>query len=97
MNINSLHLTVRAQAEFCGMSPAYSWMNVSSETATPGKCPAPSERSQNLAGWVSRTRPLAEPLSPRGPQPVVSKLRERRVRLNGPQEPKIEVLGFWYR
>jgi hypothetical protein len=23
-----------------------------------------------LAGWVARTRPLAEPLSPRGPQPV---------------------------
>jgi hypothetical protein len=24
----------------------------------------------NLAGWVARTRPLAGPLSPRGPQPV---------------------------
>jgi hypothetical protein len=25
---------------------------------------------QFLAGWVARTRPLAGPLSPRGPQPV---------------------------
>jgi hypothetical protein len=28
--------------------------------------------TQTLAGWVARTRPLAEPLSPRGPQPVVT-------------------------
>ena len=24
-----------------------------------------------VVGWVARTRPLAEPLSPRGPQPIV--------------------------
>ena len=29
-------------------------------------------KETNKAGWVARTRPLAEPLSPRGPQPVVS-------------------------
>src|SRR5882672_536333 len=28
-----------------------------------------------LAGWEARTRPLAEPLSPRGPQPVPQRLR----------------------
>jgi len=28
-----------------------------------------------LAGWVARTRPLAGPLSPRGPQPVVTHAR----------------------
>jgi hypothetical protein len=28
-----------------------------------------------LAGWVARTRPFAEPLSPRGPQPVVAEHR----------------------
>ena len=27
---------------------------------------------ENNPGWVARTRPLAEPLSPRGPQPVVT-------------------------
>src|SRR5580765_4465079 len=32
-----------------------------------------TDRKENRtkAGWVARTRPLAEPLSPRGPQPVV--------------------------
>ena len=40
-------------------------------------------RSTNrVAGWVARTRPLAEPLSPRGPQPV---LRSLRVLMWGPQ------------
>ena len=29
--------------------------------------------SEKKAGWVARTRPLAEPLSPRGPQPVTEK------------------------
>src|SRR5437773_1711242 len=32
-------------------------------------------KKRNLAGWVARTRPLAEPLSPRGPQPVLRRLR----------------------
>jgi hypothetical protein len=27
-----------------------------------------------MAGWVARTRPLAGPLSPRGPQPVVRQI-----------------------
>jgi hypothetical protein len=27
-------------------------------------------RIENLAGWEARTRPLAGPLSPRGPQPT---------------------------
>src|SRR5208283_2534541 len=29
-----------------------------------------------LAGWVARTRPLAGPLSPRGPQPVIIHVRK---------------------
>jgi hypothetical protein len=33
--------------------------------------------TQTLAGWVARTRPLAEPLSPRGPQPVVTSYWQR--------------------
>jgi hypothetical protein len=44
-----------------------------------------------MAGWVARTRPLAEPLSPRGPQPVLSKLQTRSVRLNGPPGPPTAV------
>jgi hypothetical protein len=32
-------------------------------------------RIRYLAGWVARTRPFAEPLSPRGPQPVVAEHR----------------------
>src|SRR5262245_13463401 len=33
---------------------------------------APARRPrEKKAGWVARTRSLAEPLSPRGPQPVV--------------------------
>jgi hypothetical protein len=42
---------------------------------------------EKLAGWVARTRPLAEPLSPRGPQPVLSKLQIGYVWLNGPPGP----------
>jgi len=33
---------------------------------------AKNREGRNLPGWVARTRPLAGPLSPRGPQPVVS-------------------------
>ena len=40
-----------------------------------------------LAGWVARTRPLTGPLSPRGPQPVLSKLQTAFARLNGPADP----------
>jgi len=28
-----------------------------------------------MAGWVARTRSLSEPLSPRGPQPVLARVR----------------------
>ena len=40
-----------------------------------------------LAGWVARIRPLAEPLSPRGAQPVRLRLAGRPGALNGPREP----------
>lgn len=43
------------------------------------------------AGWVARTRRLAEPLSPRGPQPVFLRVRACFVGLNGPPEPHSEV------
>jgi len=33
-----------------------------------------------MAGWVARTRSLSEPLSPRGPQPVLATLRGFGVR-----------------
>jgi hypothetical protein len=33
-----------------------------------------------LAGWVARTRPLAGPLSPRGPQPVIIHARRSHFR-----------------
>jgi len=45
------------------------------------------EAEKKVAGWVARTRPLAEPLSPRGPQPVLQRLRTLLVRLNGSAEP----------
>jgi hypothetical protein len=45
------------------------------------------KQKEKLAGWVARTRPLAEPLSPRGPQPVLRRLRTRIARHNGPAEP----------
>jgi hypothetical protein len=32
-----------------------------------------------MAGWVARTRSLSEPLSPRGPQPVLARVRWVRV------------------
>jgi len=47
----------------------------------------PWEAEKKVAGWVARTRPLAEPLSPRGPQPVLQRLRTLLVRLNGSAEP----------
>ncbi len=34
-----------------------------------------------IPGWVARTRSLAEPLSPRGPQPVLRRLRGFAARL----------------
>jgi hypothetical protein len=48
----------------------------------------------NLAGWVARTRPLAEPLSPRGPQPVLKRLRTYIEGLNGSPEPPGGVPGL---
>ena len=50
------------------------------------------EAKKKLAGWVARTRPLAEPLSPRGPQPVLRSLRTPIARLNGSAEPLDGVL-----
>jgi hypothetical protein len=47
-----------------------------------------------LAGWVARTRPLAEPLSPRGPQPVLKRLRTCFEGLNGSPEPPGGVPGL---
>jgi hypothetical protein len=44
-----------------------------------------------VAGWVARTRPLSEPLSPRGPQPVLSKLRGGFASDNGSAEPEYRV------
>src|SRR5579859_951939 len=52
-----------------------------------------TEGSGNLAGWVARTRPLSGPLSPRGPQPVLSKLRGSFAALNGSPEPEYRVRG----
>jgi hypothetical protein len=49
-----------------------------------------------VAGWVARTRPLAEPLSPRGPQPVLRRLRGACETLNGPLEPVGGVPQSWY-
>jgi len=40
-----------------------------------------------MEGRVARTRPLADPLSPRGPQPVLSRLRTGAEVLNGSAEP----------
>ena len=48
---------------------------------------------KKVAGWVARTRPLAEPLSPRGPQPVLRRLRTLIADLNGTGEPLDGVLG----
>src|SRR6266849_8032480 len=53
-------------------------------------------KQEKLAGWVARTRPLAEPLSPRGPQPVLRKLLSLYVSPNGPPEPANGVRGSWY-
>jgi len=50
-------------------------------------------RRRQLAGWVARTRPLAEPLSPRGPQPVMTILEGGRGALNGSGEPFREYSG----
>jgi hypothetical protein len=46
-----------------------------------------------MAGWEARTRPLAEPLSPRGPQPVPQRLRTCIASLNGSPEPQDGVRG----
>jgi len=49
-------------------------------------CNAKGSREE-MAGWVARTRPLAEPLSPRGPQPVPQRLRTFIAPHNGSAEP----------
>ena len=51
---------------------------------------------KKMAGWVARTRPLAEPLSPRGPQPVLRSLRGGCAALNGSPEPPGGVPQSWY-
>ena len=47
-----------------------------------------------VAGWVARTRPLAESLSPRGSQPVLQTLETRSCSLNGSPEPLGGVPGL---
>ena len=37
-----------------------------------------------MAGWEARSRPLAGPLSPRGPQPTVSIVSRSMTALHGP-------------
>ena len=54
----------------------------------------PEGSKKKVAGWVARTRPLAEPLSPRGPQPVPKRLRMPIARLNGSAEPLDGVPGL---
>jgi len=54
------------------------------------------EIEKRVAGWVARTRLLAEPLSPRGPQPVLRSLRVACGALNGPLEPLGRVPQSWY-
>jgi hypothetical protein len=48
---------------------------------------------KRVAGWEARTRLLAEPLSPRGPQPVLQTLRTFIGGLNGSPEPRDGVRG----
>jgi|ERR1700674_3352 len=64
----------------------------SSLTSAPGV----KGEKEKLAGWVARTRPLAEPLSPRGPQPVPRRLQTGPAPLNGPPEPANGVRESWY-
>jgi hypothetical protein len=45
------------------------------------------------AGWEARTRLLAEPLSPRGYQPVLTNLRSYFASPNGSTEPTPEYAG----
>jgi hypothetical protein len=52
------------------------------------------QREERVAGWVARTRPLAEPLSPRGPQPVPRTLRALTPPLNGPPDSFVPVPGL---
>ena len=49
-----------------------------------------------LAGWVARTRPLARPLSPRGPQPVGIQNAVSAQFAQWSDSPKIQVRGSWY-
>ena len=60
----------------------------------PSYCSEMEEEAEKKAGWVARTRPLAEPLSPRGPQPVLQTLRGFFERLNGSREPQDRVPGL---
>src|ERR1700674_3976810 len=64
----------------------------SSLTSAPGV----KGEKEKLAGWVARTRPPAEPLSPRGPQPVPRRLQTGPAPLNGPPEPANGVRESWY-
>jgi hypothetical protein len=52
------------------------------------------KRKMKVAGWEARTRLLAEPLSPRGPQPVLQRLRRSVEGLNGSAEPPDGVPGL---
>src|ERR1051325_3951387 len=85
----------RARTPWCRIRPTWSNprraereanLGREDETTREGSKLGRNEGSGNLAGWVARTRPLAGPLSPRGPQPVLSKLRGGFAALNGSPE-----------
>src|ERR1700730_11008578 len=65
---------------------AYCFMNLGGARKNAGRAARHGLRGKNLAGWVARTRPLAEPLSPRGPQPVLHTLGNLGAWLNGPPD-----------
>jgi hypothetical protein len=100
----SNHRFLDASASPCGV-PVFS-LELSHELffgfSTPRVEEFPDERTwslrgrEKLAGWVARTRPLAEPLSPRGPQPVPRRLQTGPAPLNGPPEPANGVRESWY-
>ncbi len=78
-----------------GANPLFHELSFENDKA--GHRPGLVEKGKRI--WrvgLARTRPLAESLSPRGPQPVMINLPVQLEPLNGPSEPKNEVLGFWY-
>ena len=65
-------------------------------------CPTPPYRycgygGWSDAGWVARRRPLAGPLSPRGSQPALTKLRGHFASPNGSVGLAARVRGLQYK